>query len=54
MAKEQAIKITDRVTIKGAAVAKNLTAGREYSVHPELAKRLVAKKEAEYVKAPAA
>jgi hypothetical protein len=48
--KEKAVKLTDRVTIKGLATAKYLSAGREYSVHPELAQRLVAKKEAEIIK----
>jgi len=45
------IDITKRVAIKGTATSKTLSEKRTYMVHPELASRLVEKKEAEIVKA---
>lgn len=48
--KGKPIKTTDRVLIVGTSKAKTLAPGREYSVHPELAGRLVKKGEAEYPK----
>jgi hypothetical protein len=50
MAQEKKVNLTERVNIKGLAGAKKLKEGIVYNVHPELAKRLVSKKEAELVK----
>jgi hypothetical protein len=48
--KGKPINLAARVTIIGSAKAKVYKPGKEYSVHPETAKRLVEKGEAEYLK----
>ena len=48
--KGKAVKITERVTIKALNGNKYMKEGKNYKVHPELAARLVNKKQAEIVK----
>ena len=49
MAKEKAINLCERISIKGIQGAKTLQVGKVYKVHPDTAKRLVKNKEAEII-----
>ena len=48
--KGEKVVYSDRVDIKATKGAKHLTPGKEYSLHPVAAKKLVDKGFAEYVK----
>jgi hypothetical protein len=52
MAKDKGtpVNLTQRVTVIGSEKAKVYKPGKEYQVHPDTAKRLVEKGEAEYPK----
>jgi|GEM_PF-6598355 len=47
---ENTVNLTDKVSVRGVKGAKHLTGGKVYEVHPLLAKRLIANKQAEAVK----